>query len=318
MEAAALPRDALLDGVAMAGVARTAPLAVAVSGGPDSLALLLLAHAAFGDRLRALTVDHDMRAGSAAEAATVAEVCAARGIAHATLRWGGTKPAANRQAAAREARYALLRDWCAARHVPWLLTAHHADDQAETLLLRLARGSGTGGLAGIRAARDLGCGVTLLRPLLGVRRAALAEIVAAAGLQPVDDPSNHDPRHDRTQARALIAATPWLAPARLAASAAHLADAEVALGWAAALAWDSRASVTADRVTVDAAGLPAELRRRLAARALRHLGAAPDGPAVTRLTSRLDGGGTATLGGVQGRGGVAWTFRRVVARRNRG
>ncbi len=300
--------------VASLAVGSDEALAIAVSGGPDSLALLLLAHAAYGARVRALTVDHVLRAGSADEAALVAGVCAARSIPHATLAWTGPKPVANLQAEARDARYTLMRDWCADHDVAWLLTAHHADDQAETLLLRLARGSGIGGLAGIRPSRAIGRGVTLLRPLLTLRRAELAAVVAAAGLVPVDDPANRDPRHDRTQARALLAATPWLDPVRLAGAAAHLGDAEAALDWAADLAWDSRVEITTDGVVVDAVGLPAALRRRLAERALRQLGAPPDGPEVTRLIARLDRGATATLGRVEARGTLHWTFRNVAPR----
>ena len=289
-------------------------IAVAVSGGPDSLALLLLAAQAFGSRTVALTVDHALRAGSADEAAMVARVCSGLGVEHATLTWTGPKPSANIQAEARRARYALMADWCAANGVAWLLTGQHADDQAETLLMRLARGSGSGGLAGIRATRPLGQGVTLLRPLLGERRADLAAVVVAAGLAPVDDPANRDPRHDRTAARTTLAATPWLDPERLAAAAAHLAEAEAALDWAAGLAWDSRAEAGPDRVLVDSAGLPAELRRRLAARAFAHLGEAPDGPRLDRLIDRLADGGTATLGTIQGRAGAGWTFSRVLPR----
>ena len=156
--------------------------------------------------------------------------------------------------------------------------------------------------------------MTLVRPLLGVRRAALAEIVAKAGLTPVDDPANRDDRFDRTRARALLAATPWLAPERIAASSAHLGESETALDWAASLAWDSRVTVSADTVFADASGLPAELRRRIAARALAHLDATADGPALDRLIARLDAGGTATLGGVQARPRGGWFFRRVTPR----
>lgn len=291
-------------------------LAVAVSGGPDSLALLLLAHAALGQRVRALTVDHRLRAEAAGEAAMVARICAGLRVPHATLPWTGAKPGASIQAAARDARYALMTDWCAAHGITWLATAHHADDQAETLLMRLARGSGAGGLAGIRACRDLGQGVTLIRPLLGERRDALRAIVDAAGLTPVDDPANRSPAYDRTAARALLATTPWLDPARLAAAAAHLAEAEAALDWTAALAWDSRAEAGADSVVLDTAGLPPELRRRLVARAFAALGELPDGPRLDRLIRRLETGGTATLGTIQGRSGGRWTFRRVASRVN--
>ena len=289
--------------------------AVAVSGGPDSLALLLLAHDALGERILALTVDHGLRTASADEAAMVAGVCARLGVPHTTLRWEGPKPRANLQTAARTARYRLMGNWCAANSVAWLATAHHADDQAETLLMRLARGSGAGGLAGIRALRPLGNGVTLVRPLLGVRRSDLRAVVDAAGLTPVDDPANRDPRYDRSAARTLLAANPWLDPIRLAASAAYLGEADAALDWTAELAWASRAD-TDDAVSLDTAELPDELRRRLVARALAHLGATSDGPALDRLIARLAAGGTATLGSVQGRGGGRWTFRRVRLRVN--
>jgi tRNA(Ile)-lysidine synthase len=292
-------------------------IAVAVSGGPDSLALLLLAHAGFGGRVVALTVDHRMRAASATEAADVAALCAARDIAHVTLTWDGDKPAANLQAQARSARYRLLGDWCAANGVGWCATAHHRDDVAETVLLRLARGAGAGGLATMPARRALVHGVTLLRPLLGATRAELAAVVVGAGLVPVDDPSNHDPRFDRTAARALLAATAWLDPARLSASADHLADAEAALDWAARAAWDSRAVAHTDAVTVDAAGLPRELRRRLAGAALAHLAPAfvPRGEGLDRLLAALDRGRRATLGGIIGTGGSVWRFHFAPKRR---
>ena len=166
----------------------------------------------------------------------------------------------------------------------WLATAHHADDAAETLLLRLARGAGNGGLAGIRPSRDLG-GVTLLRPLLAWHKVDLAAVVAGCAV--ADDPSNRAERFDRTRARTLLAATPWLDPARLAASAAHLADAEAALAWTADLAWRGRATVAEPTLIVDAAGLPHDLVRRLLLRAVTTLAdATPRGAALeTRARS---------------------------------
>ena len=292
-------------------------VAVAVSGGSDSLALLAMAAAAFPGRTWVLTVDHGLRAGSRAEADTVGAICAARGIPHATLAWTGPKPAANRQAAARAARYALMAQWCAAGDVPLLFTAHHADDQAETLLMRLARGSGSGGLAGIRAARPLAPSVTLVRPLLGIRRMALAAVTAASGLVPADDPANRDPRFDRTRARALLAAAPWLDAGRLAESAARLADAEAALDWTAARAWAGRAVVSPGAVSLDPAGLPGEIVHRLAARAIAELAplTAPRGSAVAALTARLSGGKTATLAGVRAAPGPVWRFTIAAPRR---
>lgn len=295
-------------------------LAVAVSGGPDSVALLLLAAAAFPGRMAAITVDHGLRAGAAAEAADVAAQCRSRGIPHATLDWIGDKPGANLQAAARNARYALMADWCAANRIGILLTAHHADDQAETMLMRLARGSGSGGLAGIRARRDLGQGVVLARPLLGVRRADLAAVVAADGWTPADDPSNRNPRYARTHARQLLATTDWLNVPRIAQAASNLADVEAALAWTSDFAWAGRAVVAPDWIELDAAGLPVELVRRLTARAIVMLApsATPRGTDIARLIARLHTGGKATVAGVQATGGATWRFSLAPARRNLG
>ncbi len=126
------------------------PLALAVSGGPDSMAMLALAAAAFPGRVIAATVDHRLRAAAAQEAAMVAGWCAAQGIAHATLAPDHPPAGASLQAQARHVRYALLGDWALAHGAGALATAHHADDQAETFLMRAARGSGPAGLAGIR------------------------------------------------------------------------------------------------------------------------------------------------------------------------
>ncbi|MEY3269123.1 MAG: tRNA lysidine(34) synthetase TilS [Pseudomonadota bacterium] len=294
-------------------------LAIAVSGGPDSVALLLLAQATYTGRLLALTVDHGLRPAAALEAAEVAALCAARGVSHATLSWVGTKPVANVQAEARRARYALMRDACVAASIGVLVTAHHADDQAETLLMRLARGSGAG-LAGIRVQRSLGAGVTLLRPLLGTRRSVLAAIVADAGIVPVVDPSNDDPHYDRTHARRLLATTGWIDAAQLAGSAAHLAETEMALDWVTERAWAGRASVDNAGLSLDAAGLPVALVRRLVVRAIHHF--VPDavarGADITRLIGRLDSGGAATLAGVKACGSTPWRFTRAPPRRQIG
>jgi tRNA(Ile)-lysidine synthase len=292
-------------------------VAVAVSGGPDSVALLLLAAETWPGRVIALTVDHRLRPAGAAEAADVARQCAVAGIPHATLAWEQPASGPGLQAAARAARYELLANGCAAAGIGVLMTAHHRDDQAETLLMRLARGSGSTGLAGIRPCRDLGQGVMLVRPLLGVPRAMLADIAAASGWALVDDPSNRDPAYARTAARALLAATPWLDAARLADSAAHVAADSAALHWVADHAWAGRATVAGENVALDAGGLPAALVRRLVARAI--LAVSPTaklrGPALARLIAALDAGRTATLAGVRGRGGALWRFDPAPKRR---
>lgn len=301
-------------------------LAIAVSGGPDSLALLTLAAAAFPGRITAVTVDHGLRAAAAAEAAAVAAGCRARGLPHVILRREGPPFTANVQAQARAARYALLADWCRHHGHGLLLTAHHADDQAETLLMRLARRSGGDGLAGIRAVRDLG-GVLLVRPLLGARKAELVAIAMQAGWQAVDDPSNHDVRHDRTAVRALLAANPALDVAALSASAAHLAGETEALAWAADLAWGSRVTCADGALLIDGDGLPAALLHRLLARAVAQLsGRVPRGADVARLAQRLGGRQPGTLVGVRarpllpGRGGPGiaplWRLDAAPARRD--
>jgi tRNA(Ile)-lysidine synthase len=292
-------------------------IAVAVSGGPDSLALLNLVAHAFPDQSAALTVDHGLRAASAAEAATVAALCGTLGIPHAILPWCGSKPGANIQAAARTARYALMGAWCAAHGVSLLLTAHHADDQAETLLMQLQRGSGVAGLAGIRTARPLVPGVTLVRPLLKLRRTDLAAIVKNAGWVPVDDPSNADPRYGRTRIRALLAANPGFDVAHMALAAAHLAEAEAALDWAAARAWDGGATAVHGDIHLDITGLPPELVRRLVVRAITTIAptARVDGDAIVALVARLTAGATATVANVKASGGATWHFSAAPARR---
>jgi tRNA(Ile)-lysidine synthase len=246
-------------------------LAIAVSGGPDSLGLLLLAAAALGPaRIAAATVDHGLRSEAADEARAVAGICARMGVAHRTLSGNARRAGAGLQAAARALRYDLLGRWADAEGADALATAHHIDDQAETLLMRLARGAGAGGLSGIRPARPIaGARVQLVRPLLGWRREEFGALVAAAGLEAADDPANRDPAFDRTRARRLLAETDWLEPARLAAAAAHLADADAALAFAADALWAERArEEESGALLLDLAGLPSELARRLAVRAI--------------------------------------------------
>ena len=142
------------------------PIGLAVSGGPDSMAMLLLAHAAIPGEFEVATVDHGLRPEAADECALVERACAERDIACEILRVEVGE--GNLQAKAREARYQALDDWAVAR-LDAIATAHHADDQAETLLYRLSRGTGLKGLAGMAVARRLGAG-TLMRPMLSLSR----------------------------------------------------------------------------------------------------------------------------------------------------
>ena len=182
-------------------------IAVAVSGGPDSIALLLLVDRwarEHGGSAFALTVDHGLRPDSAAEAAQVGAWASARGIAHAVLPWVGEKPHSGIQNAARQARYRLLSEACAARGILHLAIAHHADDQAETVLFRRERGSGPAGMAGMAASRSLGA-VRMIRPLLGWPKSALIETCRHFGQDFIEDPSNRSDRFARTALRRRLA-----------------------------------------------------------------------------------------------------------------
>jgi tRNA(Ile)-lysidine synthase len=178
-------------------------LAVAVSGGRDSVALAVLLHQWAGERqgrVLALVVDHALRPESAGEVHATRERLAALGIAAETLVWSGAKPATGIQQAAREARYRLLLEACRRHGLLHLLTAHHANDQAETVAMRAARASGPDGLAGMAALvehRD----ARLLRPLLAVSRARLTATLQARGIGWIDDPSNEDRRFERVRMR---------------------------------------------------------------------------------------------------------------------
>lgn len=198
-------------------LAEEAALLVAVSGGPDSVALLGLlvewARLPGRPRLHAATVDHGLRPESAVEAAAVATLCERLGVPHATLRWEGLKPATALQAAARRARYDLLVREARRIGDAVLVTAHTLDDQAETLLMRLAHGSGPSGLTGMRARVEKD-GVPLVRPLLAIPKARLVATAEARNLPFVRDPSNADQRFERVRWREAL---PFLAEQGLTA-----------------------------------------------------------------------------------------------------
>lgn len=181
----------------------TPHLAVAVSGGADSLALCLLAEGWARERhgrVTALTVDHLLRRDSTAEATQVGCWLERRGIAHHRLTWNGPKPLTGIQAAARVARYRLLVGWCRTAAVGHLLVGHQAADQAETVLLRLSRASGLAGLAGMSPLVEVG-GTRLLRPLLDVAPERLRAYLQVEGQPWIDDPSNRDPKYMRVRLR---------------------------------------------------------------------------------------------------------------------
>jgi tRNA(Ile)-lysidine synthase len=268
-------------------------LILAVSGGPDSTALLVMA-ADWAKRLKrrlkrspkliAVTIDHGLRAESRREAAAVKKLARRLGIAHRTVRWRGEKPKSGLQEAARAARYSLLAQEAIRAGFAHIVTAHTLDDQAETLLFRLARGSGLSGLAGMAPISPLPATgereLFLLRPLLSVPKSRLVATLKEAGIDYNDDPSNRDPRFARTRLRALL---PLLAAEGLDAKAltrlgARMRRADAAIEFAVSAAcsalapepWRARGSI------VFPAGpfgeLPADVALRLLGRAIAHVG----------------------------------------------
>lgn len=181
--------------------------ALAISGGSDSMALALLVQDWARPRnipITALTVDHGLRPNSRSEAEQVAEWMHHHGIPHHILTWEGEKPTANLQAIARNARYRLLTGWCRDNGVSTLMAGHQADDQIETFLLRLMRGSGVQGLAAMRPT-TMQDGIQITRPLLRLTRQQLRDYLTARGQPWLDDPSNTNPRFDRVKMRQLLA-----------------------------------------------------------------------------------------------------------------
>jgi tRNA(Ile)-lysidine synthase len=191
------------------GLAGTPGVAIAVSGGSDSMALLHLVLEwrglmTEGPKLVVLTVDHGLRAESAVEARTVAAHCVRLDLEHHTFRWEGVRPTTAIQAKARAARYDLMTEWCHKNSVGVLLTAHTADDQAETVLMRSGRTESAESLAGIWPERQWQ-GIRVLRPLLSIRRSELRRYLAAKGVRWIEDPSNENERFERVRARRQLA-----------------------------------------------------------------------------------------------------------------
>lgn len=256
------------------------------------------------------TVDHGLRADSADEARYVAELCSNLGIRHEVLSLRlPSGPAL--QDRARTARYAALGSWAARNGLQAIATAHHADDQAETLLMRLSRGAGIRGLAAMRPRSALPGvpGFQLLRPLLGWRRSELAEIATAAGIEPAIDPSNSDLRFERARVRAHLRAASDLDPMALARSARYLGEADAAIEWAA-----ERCLAEVKSQDGSLCWNPADVPRVVALRVLERLlkamiCAQPRGSAIARWHDRLIAGEVATLAGVRGDGRQGeWRF----------
>ena len=298
------------------GDAVAQPLGLAVSGGGDSIALLHLAVQA-GLAVRVATVDHGLRHESAAEADQVARICAGLKVPHTVLRWQGWDRRGNLQDQARRARYRLLADWARGCGLGAVVLAHTCDDQAETFVMRLARGAGVDGLAAMPV-RRLSQGITWLRPLLTVGRAELRAWLTGQGLPWVEDPSNDDAHYHRVRVRkalGTLAAVGIDAPT-LAHVAGHLAQVRAALDVQVLAAARQFARTLAGDVVLDAAcltELPPEILRRMMRAALLWVASSeygPRGEALARLIAAVQAGQTATLLGCRvlvGRGVVRVT-----------
>lgn len=286
------------------------PGAVAVSGGGDSLALMhLLARWARKSKATApavLIVDHGLRETSEKEARNTARKAKLLGLEASVLRWSGPHPRKGIEAAAREARYRLMGAWLKKRKFATLYVGHNEDDQAETFLLRLARGSG---LDGLSAMRPLAAyphpdfpGLSVARPLLTLSRADLRGILTALGEDWTDDPMNDDPRFDRVKMRKLAPAFAevGLTPARIALAANHLASARDLLEGLTQILLDRASRSVAGGVLIDAEALgsaPRELGLRALAALLQQVSGAPYRPRFDALQRLFDRFVTGVLGG---------------------
>jgi tRNA(Ile)-lysidine synthase len=302
-----------------------AKLGIAVSGGPDSIALLLLARAARPGGIEAATVDHRLRPGARAEAEMVATVCDELAVPHAilTAHWD-EPPQSAIQERARQERYRLLGQWAEERGLDAIVTAHHLDDQAETILMRLNRGAGVRGLSGMRAASIVPgvVGSRLLRPLLGWRREELVALCASAGLKAADDPGNWDERFERVRLRNALAQADWLDSEGIARSAENLDRADEALEWSVGIEWETQVRQSAGEI-VYRPSAPMEIRRRIVAHSVAALASEGAenplrGGELDRLCEILTGGGKATLRGVLCSGGDKWAFAPAPERRKTG
>jgi tRNA(Ile)-lysidine synthase len=282
--------------VLFADLAKLKAIALAVSGGPDSTALLWLI-AKWRRRLRAppgvvaITIDHRLRKESAAEARAVKQLAATLDIPHTTLRWSGAKPLRGLPAAAREARYAMLAKAARKAGANIVLTAHTRDDQAETFMMRLSRGSGLAGLASMPRYLSRG-DLTVVRPLLNVPKARLIATLRKAGVSFADDPTNRDTAFTRPRWRQLM---PQLAREGLDARGIERLVARLARANAALEAVADRAERTLVRqdgarrsiAVKDFATLPQEIRLRILQRTIDRVG--HEGPAeLGKLETLLD------------------------------
>ena len=293
------------------GLEQFPALVLGVSGGPDSTALMWLAarwrkSLKAKPKLIAVTVDHGLRKEAKREAAQVGKLARKLGIAHRIVRWIGKKPVTGLQQAARAARYKLLAEAARKEKAAHILTAHTLDDQAETVLIRMSRGSGVRGLAAMQRLSRLDNSeppLQLVRPLLDIPKARLIATLKAAKIPFADDPSNRDPRFTRARLRALMPelAREGLSARRLAVLAQRLRRADRALEAAVDRAEGELLSRPAEgAIALDAAGfgrLPAEIALRLLGRAVTELG--DEGPVELSKLESLNAGLKSAENGVR-------------------
>ncbi len=254
--------------------------------------------------LYAITVDHGLRASSADEAAMVAKTCRRLNVPHDTLVWSGWDGHGNLQGAARDARYRLMTDWAKSREISVIALGHTADDQAETVLMRLARESGVDGLSGIPPRRMIG-GITYIRPLLDLTRLRLRSYLEARGLSWAEDPSNDDPRFERVRVRQAAAhlATLGLTSKALAEVAKNMSRAREALDWYTFVAARDYAVIEGGDVVISLRNyrvLPEEIARRMLVHAVTWIGGGrypPRRKAVLDAIVSIRAGMTVTLNG---------------------
>ncbi|WP_170426715.1 tRNA lysidine(34) synthetase TilS [Ruegeria arenilitoris] len=302
-----------------------ARLGVAVSGGGDSVALLLLmSKIAQSEQvaLFAATVDHGLRPEAAVEAQYVSALAGRLGIPHETLVWTGWDGDGNLQDQARQARYRLLSDWARGHAISAVALGHTADDQAETFLMRLGRAAGVTGLSGIRGKR-LRDGLTLLRPMLGVTRRDLRTYLTEQGVEWIDDPSNQDIRFDRIKARQVLSDLKDLGITAhsLTRVAENLTQAREALEVFAQESARSMAEVDAGDICLDRAAfqtLPQEIKRRLVVGSIGWIagrGYPPRQSAVDQAVQAIDTGTATSIGGclLVPQGNKMWICRELNA-----
>lgn len=276
-------------------------LGLAVSGGGDSMALMqVAAQWAGGRRIMVATVDHGLRTESAAEARRVRDEARRLGLSHCTLLWQRREDKGNLMARARQARVLLLSEWANRHELPAVALGHTRDDQAETLVMRLARGSGIDGLSGMPERRRAH-GMTWLRPLLGLTRHELRDWLQAQNVGWIDDPTNEDDRFDRIRIRKAMAAF-GVDVAALARSAENIRAARDALSYFAGLAAEGvearNATLTLPRRPFREA--PAEIGRRLLIAGCRWITGAPYPPRranVQHALAAISAGSRVTLDG---------------------